>query len=145
MPNWKTEVDIRRGIFQDDSLSPLLFVIAVIPISILLNREKMGYRLGGEGGQGGEGREGGEKINHSLFPDNLMVYGVNWGKLQVCKIEQKLLSFMWMVFGLYKCVMLEIQSGHAQIDSHNFICLGGKESWIMKIHSYYGVQSEGRG
>ena len=46
MKNWKTEltsggvslgeVKVKRGIFQDDSLSPLLFVISLIPISFIL-------------------------------------------------------------------------------------------------------------
>jgi hypothetical protein len=106
------EVDIRRGIFQGDSLSPLLFVVAMIPISILLNREKMGYRLGGEGGHGGEGGEGGKKINHLLFMDDLKVYGANWGEVEsLCKIVQKFSADIGMVFGLDKCAMLEMQAG----------------------------------
>ena len=106
MPDWKTvltaggqelgEVDIRRGIFQGDSLSPLLFVVAMIPISILLNREDMGYRLGGEVGQG---REGGKKINHLLFMDDLKVYGASWGKWRVCAklCRSSLLTLGWFL------------------------------------------------
>jgi hypothetical protein len=46
MENWKTQlmcdrgvlgtVDIKRGIFQGDSLSTLLFVMVMIPLSMLL-------------------------------------------------------------------------------------------------------------
>ena len=46
MGSWKTlltvlghvmgDVDIRRGLFQGDSLSPLIFVTALIPLTILL-------------------------------------------------------------------------------------------------------------
>ena len=119
MPNWKTvltaggqelgEVDIRRGIFQGDSLSPLLFVVAMIPISILLNREKMGYRLGGEVGQGGEG---GKRINHLLFMDDLKLYGRNWEEVEkLCHVVQEFSTDIGMVFGLDKCAMLEMKSG----------------------------------
>ena len=37
------EVDIRRGIFQGDSFSPLLFVVVLIPLSIILNETDLGY------------------------------------------------------------------------------------------------------
>ena len=46
MPNWKTiltssvtrlsEVSIRRGIFEGDSLSPLLLIVAMIPMTRVL-------------------------------------------------------------------------------------------------------------
>ena len=77
MANWKTvltssgeelgEVGIRRGIFQGDTLSPLLFVVAMIPLSLLLNKKTMGYKFGKEG----------KKINHLLFMDDLKLYGGN--------------------------------------------------------------------
>ena len=55
MESWKTqltacgedlgEVSIGRGIFQGDSLSPLLFVIAMLPLSSILNESVAGYQL----------------------------------------------------------------------------------------------------
>ena len=36
------EVDIKRGIFQGDSLSPLLFVTALFPLSILMREAVQG-------------------------------------------------------------------------------------------------------
>ena len=55
MESWKTqltacgkdlgEVSIRRGIFQGDSLFPLLFVIAMLPLSSVLNESAAGYQL----------------------------------------------------------------------------------------------------
>ena len=34
------EVEIKRGIFQGDSLSPLMFVLAVIPLSLISRKTK---------------------------------------------------------------------------------------------------------
>ena len=38
----------RRGIFQGDSLSPLLFYMALIPLSKSINDARLGYELGME-------------------------------------------------------------------------------------------------
>ena len=38
-------VRIRRGIFQGDSLSPLLFVLAMIPLTLMLRKTKLFYQL----------------------------------------------------------------------------------------------------
>ena len=71
--NWKTElsscgetlglVDIRRGIFQGDSLSPLIFAVCMVPLTKILQNVKAGCTL--EDG----------KINHLFFMDDLKVYG----------------------------------------------------------------------
>ena len=55
LPNWKTiftssgtrlaEVNISRGIFQRDSLSPLLFIVAMIPMTRVLERVEVGYHF----------------------------------------------------------------------------------------------------
>ena len=37
------EVQIKRGIFQGDSLTPLVFVLALIPLSLILRKTKAAY------------------------------------------------------------------------------------------------------
>jgi len=54
-------VEIQRGISQGDSLSPLLFVIALMPLSYLLRDTKKGYSLKGSP----------LKVNHLLYLDDI--------------------------------------------------------------------------
>ena len=58
------EVEIKRGIFQGDSLSPLVFVLALIPLCVILIMVKPAYEFS----------ESKEKINHLLFMDDLKLY-----------------------------------------------------------------------
>ena len=57
------EVEIKRGIFQGDSLSPLLFVIALIPLTQILKATRHCYSFANK-----------EKINHLLYMDDLKLY-----------------------------------------------------------------------
>ena len=63
------EVEIKQGIFQGDSLSPLVFIpfSTLIPLSLILRKAKAAYELS----------ESKEKINHLLFMDDLKLYSRN--------------------------------------------------------------------
>ena len=77
MKQWNTEltasnqrlenVKIRRGIFQGDSLSPLLFVLVMISLTLVLRQTKAFYEL----------KKGGKKINHLLFMHDLKLFTKN--------------------------------------------------------------------
>ena len=112
MADWKTvltssgeelgEVGIRRGIFQGDTLSPLLFVVAMIPMSLLLRKESMGYKFGEEG----------KKINHLLFMDDLKLYGGSREEVEgLVRVVDKFSQDIGMEFGIKKCAVLEIKHG----------------------------------
>ena len=64
-------VKIRRGIFQGNSLSPLLFVLVMIPLPMVLRQTKASYEL----------KRGGKKINHLIFMDDLKLFGKNEDQL----------------------------------------------------------------
>ena len=71
MSHWETEltsggqslgkVKIQRGIFQGDSLSPLLFIICLIPLSLILRNVKAGFEF----------RKSGPSSNHLLYMDDV--------------------------------------------------------------------------
>ena len=65
-------IQIRRGIFQGDSLSPLLFCIALIPLTNELNTADCGYQV--------HGTE--RKISHLLYMDDLKLLGRNESDLE---------------------------------------------------------------
>ena len=94
------EVDIKRGIFQGDSLSPLVFVLALIPLSLISRRAKAAYEFS----------ESKEKINHLLFMDDLKLYSQSEKGLD--SLAQTVHVFskdIGMEFGIEKCAMLVVE------------------------------------
>ena len=100
--NWKTElrscgetlglVDVRRGIFQGDSLSPLILAVCMVPLTKILQNVKAGYTLG----------DG--KINHLFFMDDLKVYGKNKAEIESLVSTLQLISQdIGIEFGIKKC------------------------------------------
>ena len=95
-------VRIKRGIFQDDSLSPLLFVLSMIPLIILLKRENIGYKFGKEQ----------KMMNHLLYMDDLKLYGRSEQKLEsLIDVVRVFSRDIGMEFGLDKCAVLVLKQG----------------------------------
>ena len=96
------EVNIKRGIFQGDSLSPLLFVISLIPLTHVLRASKPGYEVSNNK----------EKINHLLYMDDLKLYGKN--EKEINSLVQTVRIFskdICMDFGIDKCATLVLKRG----------------------------------
>ena len=94
------EVEIKRGIFQGDSLSPLVFVLALIPLTLILKQTKAAYEFS----------ESKEKINHLLFMDDLKLYsqsekGLN-SLVQAVRVSSEDIG---MDIGIEKCAMLVME------------------------------------
>ena len=112
MKSWKVEltygndvlgeVKIERGIFQGDSLSPLLFVIILIPLTHILRKASPGYEFASSK----------EKINHLLYMDNLKLYSKTEKTLDSLIQTVRIFSNdIKMEFGIEKCAILVLKRG----------------------------------
>ena len=85
-------ININCGIFQGDSLSPLLFCISLIPLSTELNRTQYGYKVGNQ------------KINHLFYIDDVKLYGKDDSELEgLLKTIKSFSDDIGMEFVLEKC------------------------------------------
>ena len=104
------DVKVKRGIFQGDSLSPLLFCIAIDPLSKLIKKENIGYSLG-------KSRKRSDKIkdliSHLLFMDDLKLYAEDEkGIERLIEVVHAFSKDIGMEFGLEKCAKCTIKKGH---------------------------------
>ena len=126
-------IQIRRGIFQGDSLSPLIFCIALIPLTNELNRADCGYQVYGTE----------RKISHLLYMDDLKLLGRNENDLKnEIKIVQTISKDINMKFGLEKYGRICLKRGSVQSKMHvgrtfeNDI----KELDLRKAYKYLGIE-----
>ena len=112
MKNWRTNlicsntdlgaVKINRGIFQGDTLSPLLFVVSLLPLKLVLRKMKQGYSFG----------KGKNNLNHLLFVDDLKLYGGSQPDIDsLIQTVYTVTDGIGMKFGLDKCGVLEMRRG----------------------------------
>ena len=94
-----TAIKIQRSIFQGDSLSTLLFVIAIMPLNHIVRKCIAGYKLS----------QLQEKINHLKYKDDIKLFAQNEREL---KLTVRIYSQdIGMEFAKEKCAMLVMKSG----------------------------------
>ena len=104
MKTWKVELtaggrslveaNVRRGIFQGDALSLLLFIIAMMPLNHMLRKCTAGYKLSKSQG----------KINHLMYMDDFKLTAkMNWKLVHAVRIYSQGIG---VEFGIKKCAML---------------------------------------
>ena len=112
MKNWRVELTaggkslaetkIQRGIFQGDTLSPLLFIIAMMPLNHILRKCTAGYKLS----------RSQEKVNHLMYMDDIKLFAKNENELETLLHTFRIYSQdIGMEFGIEKCALLVMKSG----------------------------------
>ena len=144
MKNWKTQsilthesdtlmsdnINIKRGIFQGDYLSPLLFCIHSLELHSL--------------GYGCKIRT--ERITHLFYMDDLKLYAKDDNELEgLLRIVKGFSDDIGMVFGLSKCAKATFKRGklekydHVRLDDETMI----KDLEQEKVYKYLVNESSG--
>ena len=144
MTNWKTQItltsekgrlmsdriNIKRGIFQGDSLSPLLFCISLIVLSLELNSSGYGYKMGTV------------RITLLFYMDDLKLYAKDDSEHEgLLRIVKGFSYDIGMEFGLSKCAKATFKKGkletsdHVRLDEETMI----KDLEQEKVYKYLGI------
>ena len=95
------ETKIQRGIFQGDALSPLLFIIAMMPLNHILRKCTAGYKLSRS-----------QEVNHLMYMDDIKLFAKNKKELETLINAVRIYSQdIGIEFGIGKCAMLVMKSG----------------------------------
>ena len=122
---------IQRGIFQGDTLSPLLFIMALNPLSLLLNRRCQGYRLNDL------------HVTHILYMDDLKGYCNSYGSLKVmAEVIEQFTKDIGMEIGLPKCKVINLVRGKYCRLGDVVLNSGGviKELESSEMYKYLGME-----
>ena len=96
------EAKIQRGIFQGEALSPLLFIIAMMPLNHILRKKAVGYKLS----------RSQEKSNPLMYMDDIKLFAKNEKELETLIYAVRIYSQdIGMEFGIEKCAALVMKSG----------------------------------
>ena len=96
------EVKIQRGIFQAEAQSPLLFVIAMMPLNRILRKCTASHKLS----------KLQEKINYLMNMDNIKIFAKNEKELETQIQTLRIYSQdIGLEFSIEKCTMLVMKSG----------------------------------
>ena len=111
MKNWTVEltaggslaeVKDHRGIFQRGALSPLPFIIVMIPLDHILRKCTAGYILSKSQG----------KINQLIYMDDIKIFAKNEKELETLIHAVRIYGQdIGMKFGIEICAMLVMKSG----------------------------------
>ena len=125
------KVAINRGIYQGDSLSPLIFIIAINPLSLLLNRHCCGYELNGL------------NITHMLYMDDLKGYSDSHANLvKMVNIIEQFSTDIGMSLGLNKCKVVNMRKGKLVELGGIQLVSGGVIAELKsdEVYKYLGVE-----
>ena len=151
MSNWKTtmklfyndgcittdQIRIKRGIFQGDSLTPLLFCLALVPLTSELAASGYGYKISNTSAP----------IRNLFYMDDLKLYSKNeQEQIGELKIVKQFSDDIGMEFGLEKCAKASFKKGKLTSTGNRVIDVDTEIQELDQegVYKYLGVdESDG--
>ena len=127
-------MNINRGIFHGDALSPLLFVISLIPLTLVLRRMKKRSSF----------QKGKSKLNHLLFMDDLKLCGSNQNEIDsLVRTVEIVIKNIGMTFVIDMCGVLAMNRGK-EVECNGIELENGEEiGQIGKGYKFLGILEKG--
>ena len=127
-------MNINRGIFHGDALSPLLFVISLIPVTLVLRRMKKRSSF----------QKGKSKLNHLLFMDDLKLCGSNQNEIDsLVRTVEIVIKNIGMTFVIDMCGVLAMNRGK-EVECNGIELENGEEiGQIGKGYKFLGILEKG--
>ena len=125
------EVHVKRGIFQGDSPSTLLFVLSMVPLSLIRKKVNACYKWGKKE----------HKLNRLLFMDDLKLFAKSKEQTNTpVRTVHVFSTDIGMEFGIKKCAILTMKRGEI-VKSEGIKLLDGE---VMKQvgqegYTYLGI------
>ena len=121
-------ISFSRGILQGDTLSLILFVLSINPLSFLLEKHA-GYKTSID--------EKGKNISHLFFVDDLKLYAVNIAKMMpMLKAVTQYSNDVGIKFGESKCAYQVIERGKCKAQDKTLKINGLKIQEIQEGDNY---------
>ena len=93
-------MEINRGILQDGSLSPVLFIVSLLSLILVFRKMKQGYSFVNG------------KLSHLFFMDNLRLYCSSQSDIDsLTQTVYNLRDDVGMRFGIDSCGVLAMRKG----------------------------------
>jgi len=127
-------VRIKRGIFQGDSLSPLLFVLCLFPLTTLINKEEIGFKfhINNETFQ----------LSHLLFVDDLKIYASSQKDLKnLIHLTEQFGDMVGLEFGFSKCAVAAQKRGK-QVPCESIPLKNGIIEELKDAYKYLGTYQD---
>ena len=121
------KISVKCGIFQGDSLLPLLFIMTLAPLSFILDKTSKGYHLSNSS----------TVVNHLVYMDDIKLYSHSQQEIEpLIHTVNIFFDDICMSIGAAKCNIVAVSKGHL-VESDSVVLSSGDVIQSLSPTSFY--------